>query len=131
MLGHTEAVNLLVEQGADVDCRNRDGATPLLSAAFLGQAKPVRLLIENGADVNARNNAGYTPLAALAADWPLGLILGGLVFLPVFIVVIALPNLALNTLATVYHSTTWTLTYRELLVVDGGNSIQEEHLLAR
>lgn len=57
-------------------------------------------------------------LATWAADWPLGLILGGLVFLPVFITVIALPNLALNTLATVYLSTTWTLTYRELLALD-------------
>jgi hypothetical protein len=59
-------------------------------------------------------------IAAYAADWPLGLILGGLVFLPVFIVVIALPNLALSTFATVYHSTVWTLTYRELLVLDKG-----------
>jgi hypothetical protein len=59
-------------------------------------------------------------IAALAADWPLALLLGGLVFLPVFIVVIALPNLAFNTLATVYHSTVWTLTYRELLALDGG-----------
>jgi len=59
-------------------------------------------------------------IATYAASWPLGLLLGGLVFLPVFIVVIAVPNIALNTLATVYLSTTWTLTYRELLVLDGG-----------
>jgi hypothetical protein len=59
-------------------------------------------------------------IAALAAGWPLGLILGGLVFLPIAIVVVALPNLALKTLATVYHSTTWTLTYRELLALNGG-----------
>ena len=78
-------------------------------------------------------NAGPGLCASLRADcrgcwwaalrlWrrtgPWALILGGLVFLPVFIVVVALPNLALNTLATVYHSTTWTLTYRELLVLD-------------
>jgi len=60
-------------------------------------------------------------IAAFAATWPLGLLLGGLVFLPVFIVVIAVPNLALSTLATVYYSTTWTLTYRELRALDGGS----------
>jgi hypothetical protein len=59
-------------------------------------------------------------IAAYAGSWPLGLILGGLVFLPIFIVVIAVPNVALNTLATVFLSTTWTLTYRELRVLDGG-----------
>ena len=59
-------------------------------------------------------------LATYAAEWPLGLALGALVFVPVFLVVVGLPNLALNTLATVYHSTAWTLTYRELQVLDGG-----------
>jgi len=49
---------------------------------------------------------------------PLGIILGLLILLPVALVVTAVPNLALNTLGTVYHSTVWTLTYRELLVLD-------------
>jgi hypothetical protein len=56
--------------------------------------------------------------AAQAAEWPMGLALGALVFVPIFIIVIGLPNLALNTLATVYMSTAWTLTYRELGVLD-------------
>jgi hypothetical protein len=59
-------------------------------------------------------------IAAYAASWPLGLILGGLVFLPIFVVVISIPSAALSTFATVYHSTVWTLTYRELLVLDDG-----------
>jgi hypothetical protein len=59
-------------------------------------------------------------ITTFAADWPLGLALGALVFVPVFIFVIALPNLALNTLATVFVSTTWTLTYRELSALDRG-----------
>jgi hypothetical protein len=64
-------------------------------------------------------------IATWVADWPLGLILGGLTFVPVFIFVIAVPNVALNTLATVYHSTTWTLTYRELHALDSGASEPE------
>lgn len=64
-------------------------------------------------------------IAALAADWPLGLLLGGLVFVPIFFVVILLPNLAFNTFATVYHSTVWTLTYRELLTLDDVGSGSE------
>ena len=59
-------------------------------------------------------------VASQAAEWPMALALGALVFVPVFIVVVGLPNLALNTLATVYHSTAWTLTYRELGVLDAG-----------
>ncbi len=53
-------------------------------------------------------------LSALLASWPVGLVLGLLVMVPVFIVVVGAPTLALNTLATVFYSTTWTLTYREL-----------------
>ena len=60
-------------------------------------------------------------IAALAADWPLALILGAVVFVPIFIVVVTLPNLALSTLATLYQSTVWTLTYRELLALDDGD----------
>jgi len=59
-------------------------------------------------------------LTGLGLGWPWGLGLGLLVFLPVFILIVALPNVAFNTLATVYHSTTWTLTYRELVVIDSG-----------
>jgi hypothetical protein len=58
-------------------------------------------------------------LAALLASWPVGLVLGILVMVPVFIVVVGAPNVALNTLATVFYSTTWTLTYRELKAIEG------------
>jgi hypothetical protein len=45
---------------------------------------------------------------------------------PAFIVVVGLPNLALSTLATVYYSTTWTLTYRELVVLDADSGAEVE-----
>ena len=41
------------------------------------------------------------------------------------IVVVGLPNIALSTLATVFYSTTWTLTYRELGVLDAGHEDEE------
>jgi len=57
-------------------------------------------------------------MAALILGGPVGLVLGLLVFVPVFIVVVAVPKIALTTFATVYYSTAWTLTYRELCVID-------------
>ncbi len=59
-------------------------------------------------------------IGALLGGWPWGLGLGLLFFVPLFILVLALPNLALDTAATVYHSTAWTLTYRELQAIDVG-----------
>lgn len=59
-------------------------------------------------------------IGALIGGWPWGVGLGLLLFLPLFILVVALPNLALNSAATVYHSTVWTLTYRELKAIDVG-----------
>jgi hypothetical protein len=54
----------------------------------------------------------------LIGGWPWGLGAGLFVFVPLFILMVALPNLALSTAAAVYHSTVWTLAYRELKVID-------------
>jgi hypothetical protein len=54
--------------------------------------------------------------ALLSGPW--GLVVAALVFVPTFVLLIVLPNLALTALATVFHSTTWTLTYRELHAID-------------
>lgn len=53
-----------------------------------------------------------------------GVVLGLLLFVPIMIVVIGLPNVVLSTFATVYHSTVWTLTYRELRVLDTGGETE-------
>lgn len=58
--------------------------------------------------------------AAAVLSWPWGLALGILILIPFMLLVVGLPNLALSTLATVFYSTTWTLTYRELRVLDVG-----------
>ena len=61
-------VRLLVEQGADVDVGQGDGATALHWAAYWDDADIAGLLIEAGADVNAANDLGVTPLWAAAEN---------------------------------------------------------------
>jgi ankyrin repeat protein len=60
-------ITLLIEQGADVNAANPDGATPLMRAA--GNLKKTRLLIERGANVNAKSIFGRTALL-IAATYP-------------------------------------------------------------
>ncbi|MBN1934400.1 MAG: hypothetical protein JW934_07030 [Anaerolineae bacterium] len=64
-------------------------------------------------------------VALLASPIP-AIIAGVLIFVAVMIVVIGLPNLAFSTFATVYHSTVWTLTYRELQAIDAGEDEETE-----
>ena len=69
LFGHTKIIALLLEAGADVNAKNRDGGTPLHNAAFLGQYEAAKLLLENGAAVNIKNGDGGTPSDAAAVDW--------------------------------------------------------------
>ncbi len=55
--GQAEAIELLIDRGADVNAADRDGGTALLAAAFLGHEKAVDVLIRHGAKVNAANQA--------------------------------------------------------------------------
>jgi hypothetical protein len=64
-------------------------------------------------------------LASLAFSWVGGLVAGLVVFIPIFILLVSVPNVALSILATVFYSTTWTLTYRELRVLDQGREDTE------
>jgi hypothetical protein len=58
-------VELLLQRGARVDARDRDGAVPLHGAARRGFLKAMRLLLDHGAEVNARDDVASTPLIAL------------------------------------------------------------------
>ncbi len=58
--GDTAGVINLLEQGADVNARDRDGDTALMFAAFKGHGLIVALLLQYGANVYARARNGWT-----------------------------------------------------------------------
>ena len=62
--GYNEAVTLLLDRGADVNCKDNEGYTPLHFAAREGCvcAEIVYILLERGAEVNCKTNKGKTPL---------------------------------------------------------------------
>jgi uncharacterized protein len=64
--GDAAGVERLLADGAAVDSRARDGATPLIAAALSDQPAIAALLLSKGADVMARNSGGFTPLHAAA-----------------------------------------------------------------
>jgi len=66
--GHVQAVAILLEYGANLDVRDRDGRCPLQVAASAGYVDAVEFLVECGADVGARDVRGNTPLHRAAAE---------------------------------------------------------------
>lgn len=66
--GRAEAVQRLIDRGADVNAAGPDGGTALHGAAFLGHEKTVEVLIRNGANLNVVNKDGSTPLDAALLD---------------------------------------------------------------
>ena len=78
LLDNTEIARFLIEKGADVNAKSRDGSTPLHSTAFLGRAEIAELLIQKGADVSPKNYRGETPLDASMVDWEATKFIAGL-----------------------------------------------------
>ena len=56
------AIRALIAMGADVNARDRSGATPLFLAAEIGRGATVECLLAAGAEPAARNNLGESPL---------------------------------------------------------------------
>jgi ankyrin repeat protein len=60
--GDKQAVELLIQEGANLDARDRLGDTALMSAALKGHIEIVELLLSKGADVSLADNWGNTAL---------------------------------------------------------------------
>ncbi|HCB64194.1 MAG TPA: hypothetical protein DEP20_02350 [Fusobacteria bacterium] len=51
-IGHLETIKLLVERGADVSAKTKEGLTPLMKAASKGKKEICKVLLDNGAKVD-------------------------------------------------------------------------------
>ena len=61
-------VRVLIQQGADINAAQGDGATALHWASYWDNREIADLLIGEGADVNATNDLGVTPLWAASEN---------------------------------------------------------------
>ena len=61
--GNLEVARQLLDAGAEIDARGRDGVTALELAAVQGRGELVEMLLERDADVDVRHDGGGTPLA--------------------------------------------------------------------
>lgn len=62
LFNHSDAVQKLLELGANINAADEHAFTPLHVAAFRGFEGIVEVLLAHKADVNANDEAGYTPL---------------------------------------------------------------------
>lgn len=63
--GLEEFVQWHINNGSDVNAKNRHGVSPLHVACT---AKTVKMLLDAGADINARDKKGKTPLISMASS---------------------------------------------------------------
>ena len=63
----TDVQEELLKLGANVNARNKDGETPIFTVAF---TDALAVLIEHGADLTLRNNKGETAMEALKKEGP-------------------------------------------------------------
>lgn len=65
--GQTEAAELLLGHGANIEAKTDDGWTALALAARNAHLETLHALIDNGADLDTRNQSSWTPL--IGAAW--------------------------------------------------------------
>ena len=67
--GYKDLANFLLENGADINVRDKDGNTALMLAIINENTEIATFLIENGADVNAKTDSGETVLMVAARNY--------------------------------------------------------------
>jgi len=55
--GCNEIIELLIENGADINARNKRGETPLMYAIENGKVQTAKIFIDKGADIKATNRS--------------------------------------------------------------------------
>ena len=68
LTGHAKKVDLLLANGADIECKDHRGFTPLHRATVLNREEAVRILLRHGANIDAQDNAGIIPITMAAAN---------------------------------------------------------------
>ncbi|KAI1191632.1 hypothetical protein F5B17DRAFT_247515 [Nemania serpens] len=66
--GHEDIVQLLIEAGCNLDCRNSDKETPLLDAVENGHLGVVKLLLKAGVNPRKADAEGHEPLEKVPDD---------------------------------------------------------------
>lgn len=83
LLGNADMARLLLDSGANVNGRTRDGHRPIHMAAWLGHVEVARVLVSYNADLEARSNNRETWRDSARSDYPGTLFLGGMLEVPV------------------------------------------------
>ncbi|MHC4988273.1 MAG: ankyrin repeat domain-containing protein, partial [Planctomycetota bacterium] len=60
-----KALEILIQNGADVNILNSTGETPLMQAIRSENIEGFRILLENGADIQKKNKHGYSVIDIL------------------------------------------------------------------
>jgi ankyrin repeat protein len=64
--GNAKIVELLLDSGAHINAKGKDGVTALHLTTYFAEAPTMQLLLDRGADINAKNNYGQTTLHEVA-----------------------------------------------------------------
>ena len=66
--GKSNGVELLLDEGADINARDKNGQTVLMAASSEAHVDVVKLLLARGADINAKGEDGLTALTAASSQ---------------------------------------------------------------